>query len=1513
MSAKKAGSNGNGSAPTDKIGSVMVVGAGIGGMQASLDLANAGYKVYLVEETSSIGGRMAQLDKTFPTNDCSMCTISPKLIEVGKHMNIEILTNSQVSGISGRAGSYTIDVHQKARYVDMVKCNACGDCVAVCPIPLPSEFDEGTMDRRAIHKRYPQAIPGEMAISKQSRPPCVISCKADTRPQAYLALVAEGRFEDAYRVIKRGNPFPAVCGRVCHHPCELNCNRNEIDQPVAINPVKRFLADWARDQRAEKGDSYLKPSALDPDDDKKDKKVVVVGGGPAGLTAARDLTMRGYPVTLLEAEDKLGGMMRYGIPSYRLPWAELDRDIEDICSYGFEVKTGVKLGKDVTMSELKKEYKAVFLGIGAQGSARLPETIKGQELEGVHFAMDFLRETAKGNPPTIGKNVLVIGGGNVAIDVVMTSKRLGAEKVRLACLECRDEMPAHDWEIADAVDEGAVLACEWGPEEIVDDGNGKVKGVSLVRCTCVFDADKRFNPQYDDECHEFFEADTVIVAIGQRTEADFVAKNAKLKVARGKLAVDKLTLQSDDPMVFAGGDGVTIPASVMQAIGAGHEAAESIDRYLQGMDLAEGRTLDPPEAAPVPDYKEFPELPRQKETKIPLTERTGFAEITHGLTAEQAVAEAKRCLACGLCCECEMCVEACGPKAIVHDDVDKDFQLQVGSLVLTPGFEKFDPSARDEFGHGRYENVITSLEFERILSASGPYQGHVKRPSDLKTPKRMAWIQCVGSRDPNCGNDYCSSVCCMYAIKESLMAVDHVPGLEATVFYNDIRAYGKGFEQYFENSKSMYGVKYKRGIISTVKEKQQTKNLVLTYVTESGEITEEEFDMVVLSIGLRPSKSTGELADVLSLNLNRFGFCEGEGFDAEFTNQEGIFVAGAFAAPMDIPETVMTAATAVAKATEYLAEARGSLVTTKEYPDERDTTGEEPRIGVFICRCGTNIARAVEVPSVVEYAKTLPGVAHAEENLYTCSSDTQTKITNTIREHNLNRVVVASCTPRTHEPLFQDTLREAGLNKYLFEMANIRDQCSWVHSADRETATFKAEDLVRMAVARAGTLESLTENDFEVDPRALVIGGGIAGLIAALTIAGNGFECTLVERTEKLGGMAWRIGGTLQGVNPKEYVQARIDEVTAHPKIHVLTGAEVVETGGHVGKFVTKVKKADGEEIEIGHGASVLATGGMEYKPTEYGYGESQNVVTQLELDELMESDRERVAKMREVVMIQCVGSREEGHPYCSRVCCQSAVRNAIELKELNPDMSVTVLFRDMRTYGFNELAYQKARDMGVLFVRYDPDSKPVVKANGSITVEITDDVSGFPLDLRPDLLVLSAAIRPQEDRETIASQFKTALNADGFYLEAHMKLRPLDFSNDGMFLAGIAHAPKTMAETVAQAKGAAARVATILSSTRMTIPATVSEVDQDRCAACLTCARLCPYDVPVVRSDTQAAYIEPALCQGCGVCASVCPRKAISLKHYRDGQLVAKVETLFGDEEFEKGHGVYHPDADEY
>jgi heterodisulfide reductase subunit A-like polyferredoxin len=733
----------------------------------------------------------------------------------------------------------------------------------------------------------------------------------------------------------------------------------------------------------------------------------------------------------------------------------------------------------------------------------------------------------------------------------------------------------------------------------------------------------------------------------------------------------------------------------------------------------------------------------------------------------------------------------------------------------------------------------------------------------------------------------------MYATKEAIMAIDHVPGLEATIFYNDIRAHGKGFEYYYESAKNNYGVRYLKGIISQVREDPKGNNLRLRYVADNGRIKEERFDLVVLSTGLVPSPSTKELAEQLAIELDRFGFASTDSFSANRTSRPGIYAAGVFATPMDIPETVMGASSAAALAMADLADVRGTMIVEKEYPPERDIHGEEPRVGVFVCRCGTNIARVVDVPSVAEYSKTLPKVAYAEENLYTCSTDTQKRIIDAINEHRLNRVVVASCTPRTHESLFRDTLREAGLNKYLFEMANIRDQCSWVHATHPQEATEKAKDLVRMAVARAAALEPLREMSVDVIQKGLIIGGGLAGITAALSLASQGFECSLVEKEADLGGFLRHLHTTIDGLDVQRYLSALLNRVEAEPRITVYTGARVTDFSGHVGKFITNISQ-NGDKITLEHGVLIMATGAAEYKPEEYGYGKSERIVTQLELEEKMASDADAFNRATEVVMIQCVGSREEGHMYCSRICCAEAVKNALKLKAINPDIEVTILFRDMRTYGHRELYYRAAREQGVRFIRWTPKRRPQVSTNGEgVEVRVYDEPLKREVLLKPDYLVLSAGIRPREDMEELASRTKLPLTADGFFLEAHMKLRPLDFFNAGVFLCGLAHAPKLIPETISQAQGAAARAATILSQRQLAISGVVSVVDKERCVACLTCVRLCPYHVPCINEEG-VAEIEAAACQGCGICAAACPRKAIEVQHYRDEQIVAKCDTFF-------------------
>ncbi|MDY6833899.1 MAG: NAD(P)-binding protein [Chloroflexota bacterium] len=1483
MSKQHSKESGNGS-KQGNVGAVMVVGAGICGMQASLDLANSGYKVYLVDKTSSIGGRMSQLDKTFPTNDCSMCIISPKLIEVGKHLNIDIITDAEVQSVEGSEGDFQVKIHQKSRFIDLDKCNACGDCVDVCPVSVPSEFEELLGQRKATFRRYPQAIPGAMLIDKKGTSPCKITCPAHISVQGYVALTAQGKYKEALDLIREENPFPAVCGRVCTHPCESECTRKNLDEPISICHLKRFIADEILGT-----DKDSKPEALAS----KNKKVAIVGAGPAGLTAAYYLALWGYQPTVFEKLPVVGGMMAVGIPSYRLPSNILKAEIDFIQSIGVEIKTNTPIGESITLDQLASQgYKATFIASGAHRNNTMG--VDGEDLQGVLPGVDVLRKIRLGESVPIGQKVAVVGGGNVAIDAARTALRQGAKEVFILYRRSRQEMPANEEEIEEAEEEGIKIHYLVAPVAI-EGKNGKVNSVKCIKME-LSDPDEsgRRKPVPIKGSEYKIDADTVIPAIGQSPDLSFLGQGDGIEASkRETIVVDSLTLETNKQGVFAGGDVVLGPATVIEAIAAGKEAAISIDRYVKGEDLKSGREKRF-EAVDV-DLEGLRRKPRQRAPRIsPEQRKTNYEEVQQKLTEQQAKEEAERCLSCAGCSECYQCVIACGAKAIDHSMQPRDMELNVGSVILAPGIDKFDAEIRGEYGFGRMPNVVTSVQFERILSASGPYQGKVLRPSDGQHPVKVAWIQCVGSRDSTCGQDYCSSVCCMYATKEAIIAKEHDSRIEPTIFYNDMRAFGKGFERYFESAKDHFGIKYVKGLPSGVKELQQTKNLRLEYSGEDGEKIEEDFDMVVLSVGMIPTPGTKELAERLGVELNRFGFCQNpEEFKPNVTSRKGIYVAGAFDAPMDIPESVMSSSSAAFLASRNLTDVRGTMITEKEYPPEIPLDGQEPRVGVFICRCGTNIARVVDIASVLDYAKELPNVILAQENLYTCSTDTQQKMIEAIKEHGLNRVVVASCTPRTHEPLFQDTCREAGLNKYLFEMANIRDQCSWVHSLHMPEATDKAKDLIRMAVARATTLEPLHQMPVDIKRTALVIGGGLAGMTSALGFADQGFECVLVEKAKELGGNLKNVPYTLDGSDPQSLLASLLDRVKQEPKIAVYTEAEVVNFSGFVGNYVTTIQTSDGNRENIEHGIVVVATGGMEYKPQEYLYGESDAVVTQRDFENQLVEGKVDPSNLNSVVMIQCVGSREADHMYCSRVCCNQAVKNALKIKESNPNAQVYILYRDMRTYGLNELKYREARDKGVIFIRYEVEKKPEVTQNGGkLSVNVFDSILGADILLEPDMLILSAATRPQSDAHEFASKLKLPLTQDGFFMEAHMKLRPLDFTNEGMYLCGLAHGPKLISETMSQAQGAVSRALTILSQPHLMAGGVVSVVEQDRCVGCLTCVRSCPFSVPKVNA-TGVAEIEPAACQGCGICASVCPRKAIQLQHYKDAQVMAKTSVL--------------------
>ena len=872
--------------------------------------------------------------------------------------------------------------------------------------------------------------------------------------------------------------------------------------------------------------------------------------------------------------------------------------------------------------------------------------------------------------------------------------------------------------------------------------------------------------------------------------------------------------------------------------------------------------------------------------------------------------------------ECGLCAEVCQAGAIEYDQAEKTVELDVGAVVLTPGFEAFDATRRGEFGYGFARNVLTNVQFERILSASGPTAGRVLRPSDGQPPKRLAFVQCVGSRDSGCDNDYCSSVCCMAATKEAILAKEHQPGLDVTIFFLDLRAFGKDFDRYCRRAEKQLGVRYVRSFISRTYEMPGTRNLRVVYagpgagkgdrhllperpegcfaqkvpVPFSGmKQVEEEFDMVVLSLGLEPSASLVEQAERLGVVLNRWGFAQTRELAPLDSSRPGVFVAGAFQEPKDIPDTVMQASAAAGRAMALLAPARGSRTRTKTYPPERDIADEPPRIGVFVCHCGSNIASVVDVEEVVRRTRQLPDVAYAEHNLYTCADDSQEAIKEKIRGHRLNRVVIASCTPRTHEPIFRDTLRDAGLNPYLLEMANIRDQCSWVHAGRPQAATEKAADLVRMAVGRTARLAPLVEETVAVNRAALVVGGGIAGMTAALALADQGFPVHLVEKGDRLGGTARRIHRTLDGDDVQAFLAHAIGRTTKHPRITVHLGSHVSNVDGHVGKFTSCVTSA-GRTAEIQHGVVVVATGATEHKPQSFGYGQDDRVMTQLELSDRLGRDELAMPPGGTVVMIQCVEQRNDDRPYCSRVCCTTAIKNALLLKERDPQARILVLYRDVRTYGFREAAYREAREKGVLFVRYEEDRPPELDLDAGLRVRVREPALARDLEITADLVVLAAPMVPRADRQELSDLLRVPLNADGFFLEAHMKLRPVDFASEGLFLCGTAHAPKFITETIAQATAVAGRAASILSRKQMPVGAVTAWVDPDKCVSCMTCVHVCPYMAPRVGTDNKAE-VQGAVCMGCGSCTAECPAKAITLRHYVDAQILGAVDSLLAPE----------------
>jgi heterodisulfide reductase subunit A len=863
-------------------------------------------------------------------------------------------------------------------------------------------------------------------------------------------------------------------------------------------------------------------------------------------------------------------------------------------------------------------------------------------------------------------------------------------------------------------------------------------------------------------------------------------------------------------------------------------------------------------------------------------------------------------------CEgCTKCADICPTKAIDLEEGTVTEEINVGAAILALGYKLFDPSGLEEFGYNRYQNVVTTMQFERLASRSGPTEGIVARISDGKLPKKVAWLQCIGSRDQ--AHEYCSSICCMIATKQAMLAKQRLDGVDCEVFVMDERAFNKEYTKYYNTALKTHGVRYTRCRVSAVREDHKTGDLFLRFPGEDGKPIEERYDMVVLAVGMEPPARSAELSRMMGIELNEHGFCETDKFQPLQTSQPGVYVAGAFQSPKEIAETVFDAAGAAGEVMRVFHDSLGVLNNPREYPflrrtdglgEERDVSSETPRIGVFLCGCGPMVSHTLDLDEIAKKTENLPSVALVEKIDYACFPEGLDAIVDSIERCNLNRVVVAACSPRTHEPLFQFAVRRAGLNPYLFQMANVREYCAWVHDDKPAEATVKATELVRMGVYRAARLEAVRRIAIQPYRSALVMGGGVAGMTAALTIADSGYDVSLIERDGALGGNLRHIYYLAEGLNPQRLLRDLINRVRGHHRIEVYTKTELSEWSGSIGRFKTTVRSDDGETTELEHGVTVVATGGREGTPDAYLHGEDDRVVTQLELEDWIAHQPEKLSELKSIVMIQCVKPKEVENFYCSRTCCTNTMKNAIRLKMLNPACQVTVLYKDIITYGFREQFYTEARRKGVVFVRYTDDDAPVVyHSEGGLRMEVNDPTLGRRYALKPELLVLSMTIIASDGTRALANKMGLPISTEGFFLEADLKMRPMDFINEGIFLCGMAHYPRFLEEAISSAQAAAGRALTILNLDPFYVGGVVADVEAKKCVGCLTCVRTCPFGIPQLRYDEPGvgalgghAWIDPALCQGCGTCTGECPACAIQLAHYRDDQILTGALGAWGE-----------------
>ena len=1407
-------------------------------------------------------------------------------MDVGRHPNIVLFTNSEIVQVTGQAPDFKVRIKHKSTFVDWDKCTGCGECPSVCPVKIDNEFELDLSKHEAIYRQYPQAVPNKFLIDKKGWPPCRYACPAGVNAQGYVALISQGKFQEALDLERRDNPFPAVCGRVCTHPCESECKRKDIDDPLAIAQLKRYIADR---------EPFDKPDQVTPKLNKE--KVAVIGAGPAGLSAAYFLAKKGYCPTVFESTDHAGGLLYWAIPRFRLPEKFLNRDLDFIKSWGVQIKTGLALGKDFSIEDLFDQgFKSLFLGLGSAKEKTMG--IEGEDLEGVELCVDFLKKTILDQNIKVGKKVAVIGGGNSAVDAARTVLRLGAEEVFIVYRRSRREMPANEEEVYEADKEGIKIHFLAAPTKIKGK-DGKVAGMECVKMELGEpDASGRRRPIPVEGSEFVIDLDMVIMAIGQATDVSFLNKDRENKFELtkwGTFQVDPDTLQTNIPGVFAGGDAVTGPATVIEAIAAGKEAAESIDRFIRGVDQKQGREKKPARVADddivIPDNIE--KTAREKMSVLDqVRSKTSFDEVALGFSDEQARKEADRCLSCAGCAECLECVKACEPQAIVHDMEDEIIDLDVGSIVVTTGIDYLDPKEASEYGYKRFKNIYTSFELERILSEDGPTKGELPLEKERKGPIHFAFIQCVGSRNMRRDINYCSRICCMNTIKDSLVLKEHYPDIEIAVFYIDIRAFGKGFEEFYNRSVEK-GVKYIKGKPSKVIE-DENGDLIIHYEDDQGYSSKMVFDAVCLSSALIPPKGSQDLAKVLEIETDQDGFFKNAepAIEPLESTKEGILVCGCATGPKDITDSIAEASGAAVKASLFL---KGhELEIEKTEIEQVDITGP-PRVGVFVCHCGPNISKVVDVESVVEYARNLPGVVFAEDYTFACSETDQRKLQERIIEHKLNRVVVAACTPKTHEPSFQDSLTMIGLNPYLFDIANIRNQCSWVHQKEPGKATEKAKELVKMSVARVRELKPLYLKELSVNRDVAIIGAGITGLRCGLDLLLRGFKVKIIEKNDAPGGLVRNLSSIYPSFKPGKDIINRLIEEFTKAGGEFLTSAELLDVTGYVGNFQVKLN-IKAKESEFTVGAIVLATGASLYDPAErFGYTQYRNVITNMELEEKILSGD--IKDIKSVAFIQCVGSRgDAGNPGCSRYCCQAAIKEAIYLKEKGID--VAILNRGVRVYSKGaERMYRKARELGVLFLPYE--GKPKIEGTDTanqITVSSVD--LNAEISVPVDLLVLSVGMVPAEDSLRLSELFKVPRGPDKFFLERHSKFGPVETTVEGVFLCGCCQFPQDIGDSISQASAVASKVAGLLSRDKINLAPITSIVDEIYCRGCGRCAEVCEFHaIELVEKDKGifVAQVNEALCKGCGTCVPACPTGAIDLKHFKSEQIEAQLEALFG------------------